>query len=103
MAASRTSNTLRFDDGAVQFRLRLAASLLSNRTVLIRNIRADDTESPGLRPYEVSFLRLLDSITNGSKLEINATGTQLRFVPGILTGATITRVLSSTRATKRKT
>lgn len=86
MAASRTSNTLRFDDGAVQFRLRLAASLLSNRTVLIRNIRADDTESPGLRPYEVSFLRLLDSITNGSKLEINATGTQLRFVPGILTG-----------------
>lgn len=88
-ANNRNSNTLIFDDGAVQFRLRLVVSLLSSRPVLIRNIRADnDTEAPGLRPYEVSFLRLLDRITNGSRIEINATGTQVRFVPGFLIGGT---------------
>lgn len=88
--ANRNSNTLKFDDGAVQFRLRLVVSLLSGRPVLLRNIRSDGdlTEAPGLRPYEVSFLRLLDRITNGSRIEINATGTQVRFVPGILVGGT---------------
>ena len=83
------SGSLRFDDGAVQFRQRLALSILSCRPLLIKNIRADDIVSPGLRPYEVSFLRLLDSMTNGSKLEINTTGTQLRFVPGVLMGGEI--------------
>ena len=83
------SKTLRFEDGATQFRQRIVVSLLSHRPLLIRNIRSDDTDSPGLRNYEVSFLRLLDRITNGSRLEINATGTQVRFVPGILVGGTL--------------
>ena len=80
------TSTLKFEDGAVQFRLRLALSLLSHRTVLIRNIRSDDVEEPGLRDYEVSFLQLLDKLTNGTHIEINSTGTQVRFRPGILTG-----------------
>uniref|UniRef100_A0A7S2RL33 RNA 3'-terminal-phosphate cyclase (ATP) n=1 Tax=Eucampia antarctica TaxID=49252 RepID=A0A7S2RL33_9STRA len=83
------TSTIKFDDGAVQFRLRLALSLLSHRTVLIRNIRSDDVEEPGLRDYEVSFLQLLDNMTNGSHIEINSTGTQVRFRPGILTGGYI--------------
>ena len=78
--------TLKFDDGAVQFRQRLVVSILSNRPVLIRNIRSDDLDQPGLRDYEASFLRLLDRMTNGSNVEINATGTQLRFKPGVLLG-----------------
>ena len=86
---SSKSQTLIFDDGAVQFRLRLAVSLLSHRPLLIRNIRAQDLEAPGLRENEASFLRLLDAMTNGSKIEINATGTQLRFKPGVLLGGTI--------------
>jgi hypothetical protein len=36
--------------------------------------------------YEANFLRLLDKITNGSKFEINATGTALNFKPGVLIG-----------------
>lgn len=88
-ASTTPSGTLRFEDGAVQFRQRLALSILSCRPLLIKNIRADDIVSPGLRPYEVSFLRLLDSMTNGSRLEINTTGTQLRFVPGVLVGGEI--------------
>lgn len=75
-----------FEDGAVQFRQRLAVSILSNRPILIRNIRSDDIEAPGLREYEASFLRLLDAITNGTLVEINSTGTQLRFKPGLLLG-----------------
>ena len=78
------SKTLRFDDGATQFRQRLVVSILSHRSLLIRNIRADDLENPGLKDYEASFLRLIDQMTNGSRMEINNTGTQLKFRPGIL-------------------
>jgi RNA 3'-terminal phosphate cyclase-like protein len=85
-----SSGTLRFDDGTVQFRQRLALSLLVCRPLLLKNIRPDDIESPGLRNYEVSYLRLIDAMTNGSRIEINNTGTQLRFVPGVLTGGEIT-------------
>lgn len=84
-----SSRTLRFEDGAAQFRQRLVVSLLSHRPLLIKNIRANDLENPGLKDYEASFLRLIDSMTNGTKMEINATGTQLRFQPGVLLGGDI--------------
>ena len=84
-----TSNTIKFEDGATQFRQRLVVSILSHKPLLIRNIRSDDLEFPGLRDHEASFLRLLESMTNGSSVEINATGTQLRFKPGVLTGGDI--------------
>ena len=84
------SSTMKFHDGATQFRLRLITSLLSHRPLLIRNIHADALETaPGLLPHEASFLRLLDSITNGTTVEINSTGTQLRFVPGVLVGGLV--------------
>lgn len=85
-AASTTLKTLRFEDGAVQFRQRLVVSILSHRPCLIQNIRHEHVTAPGLRRHEVSFLRLLDTMTNGTRIEINATGTQVRFKPGILTG-----------------
>jgi RNA 3'-terminal phosphate cyclase-like protein len=83
------SKSMRFEDGAAQFRLRLVVSLLSHRSVLIRNIRADDLQNPGLKDYEASFLRLIDQMTNGSRMEINNTGTQLSFHPGVLLGGDI--------------
>eukprot|EP00568_Trieres_chinensis_P006866 CAMPEP_0183300838 /NCGR_PEP_ID=MMETSP0160_2-20130417/7129_1 /TAXON_ID=2839 ORGANISM="Odontella Sinensis, Strain Grunow 1884" /NCGR_SAMPLE_ID=MMETSP0160_2 /ASSEMBLY_ACC=CAM_ASM_000250 /LENGTH=389 /DNA_ID=CAMNT_0025463329 /DNA_START=101 /DNA_END=1270 /DNA_ORIENTATION=- len=85
-ASKSSSKTIKFDDGSVQFRLRLSVSLLTHRPVLIRNIRCDDVEAPGLREHEASYLRLLDEMTNGSVVEINSTGTQLRFKPGVLLG-----------------
>jgi RNA 3'-terminal phosphate cyclase-like protein len=94
-----TTRTLKFDDGAVQFRQRIAVSLLSHRNLLLRNIRNDaeaadvmgggDGSSIGLRDYEVSFLRLIDALTNGTVIEINNTGTQLRFRPGTLIGGVL--------------
>ena len=88
-SSSSPSRTLKFDDGSTQFRLRIVLSLLSSRPLLLRNIRSDDVDAPGLREHEASFLRLIDRMTNGTRIEINATGTQLRFRPGVLLGGDI--------------
>lgn len=72
-------------EGSNYFRQRLILSSLSGKPVRIRNIRtkADD---PGLRDYEISFIRLLDCLNNGSQIEVNETGTALLYRPGVLTG-----------------
>lgn len=36
--------------------------------------------------YEISFIRLLDKITNGTKIELNETGTCIYYSPGLLNG-----------------
>lgn len=46
--ANSKSLTLKYTDGATQFRLRIATSLLSHRPLLITNIRPDDLDAPGL-------------------------------------------------------
>lgn len=78
------SNFLRFQ-GCAHFRQRLVCATLSGKKVLISNIRADDL-TPGLQDFEVSFLRLLDKVTNGTLIEINETGTELKYKPGTLVG-----------------
>jgi len=71
--------------GSANFRQRLILSILSGRAIKIEDIRSMN-ENPGVRDYEASFLRLLDKVTNGTKVRINETGTTLRFKPGLLTG-----------------
>lgn len=98
--------------GCSHFRLRLVLSCLTGRSIRIQDIRADD-ESPGLRAFEASFLRLVEKVSNGCVVEINETGnlcgnvftcntalprcmpsvacaivagTELRFRPGIVIG-----------------
>ena len=90
------STTLKFDDGAIQFRQRICVAILTHRRLLIRNIRNSDNNNNtnnsmiiGLQSHEASFLKLIDRLTNGSTIEINATGTQLSFQPGLLLGGTI--------------
>ncbi|BGP52346.1 hypothetical protein JCM10450v2_008317 [Rhodotorula kratochvilovae] len=87
-AAPRSSRVLTFK-GAAHLRHRLVLSLLSRRPVRIDAIRADDDE-PGLRPYEVSFLRLVEKLTQGSRLEISYSGTALLFHPGTIQGGQVT-------------
>ncbi len=84
-ASSRGPSTTLHYTGANHFRQRLVLSTLSGRAILIKQIRAEDRK-PGLRDYESNFLRLLDKITDGAKIQINTTGTQLRYEPGQLTG-----------------
>lgn len=100
-------------EGSTHFRLRLICATLSGKTLVIKNIRAtatphnssesgdmtgdmtglagDDIISGGknhigLLDYEASFLRLLEKITDGCVIDINETGTMLRYKPGVITG-----------------
>lgn len=75
--------------GAEDFRIRLVMATLCGRAVKISGIRSDDLE-PGLRDYEVSFLRLLEAVTNGSVIEISYTGTTVVYRPGLIIGGTLT-------------
>jgi 18S rRNA biogenesis protein RCL1 len=61
---------------------------LSGKPVRIKEIRSQDDE-PGLKEYEVNLIRLLDKITNGSRIEVSETGTSLYYQPGLLYGGTV--------------
>ena len=52
---------------------------------IIVYFRARD-DDPGLHEAEAGFIRLLDKLTNGSKIEVNETGTSLSYQPGSLLG-----------------
>lgn len=77
--------------GHQYLRQRLVLSILSGKSVRVEKIRSED-QNPGLRgglhiffnqllaqgclytDYEVSLLRLLEKVTNGTVIEISATG-----------------------------
>ena len=60
-------------NGSNYFRYKIAYSLLMNKKVEITNIRADDI-NPGLSQSEISFLHLIEKITNGTIVDISKTG-----------------------------
>ena len=96
MVDRASTKTLRFC-GCAQFRQRIVCSTLSSRPVRINRIRESD-EQPGLKQCEASLLRLMDRLTNGSKIEINETGTSVRYVPGVLMGGSFTHDCGTERA-----
>ncbi|CAF1606822.1 unnamed protein product, partial [Didymodactylos carnosus] len=75
-------------DGCAHFRQRIVLSTLSCTPLKIKNIRSQENE-PGLRDFEISLLRLLEKLTNGSVVDINATGTSLYYAPGALNGGQV--------------
>ncbi|KAJ8613194.1 hypothetical protein MRB53_037060 [Persea americana] len=83
---SLDQKTLRFTTHA-SLAHRLTLSTLTGRPVRISQIRASSPIHPGLAPHEVSLLRLLDAITNGSHIEFSYTGTTLLYRPGLITGS----------------
>ena len=90
------------------------AATLSQRNLRIDKIREQDA-SPGLHDFEANFLRLIEKITDGistvlsfgvmsmihlssnylirrylgCSIEINETGTSLRYKPGLITGSSM--------------
>ncbi|XP_065904805.1 RNA 3'-terminal phosphate cyclase-like protein isoform X2 [Dysidea avara] len=72
-------------EGCNFFRQRLVLSTLSGKAIKIIHIR-DKDEQPGLTEYEANFLRLLDMLTDGSRIEVNESGTVLYYKPGVLVG-----------------
>jgi RNA 3'-terminal phosphate cyclase-like protein len=85
--SSTAAPPLRFR-GCADFRLRLILATLSSRRLIITEIRSRDG-SPGLRDFEAGFLRLLSKLCNGCSIEINDTGTSLRYAPGFLVGGAV--------------
>lgn len=83
--------------GSAQFRQRIVASCLSGKKLRIYNIR-DEDEQLGLHEFEASFLRLVEKITDGVSIEINETGTSLKFKPGIIIGGHITHDCGTSRS-----
>ncbi|KAA8496800.1 putative RNA 3'-terminal phosphate cyclase-like protein [Porphyridium purpureum] len=71
--------------GAAHLKHRLILATLSGKSIKVTDIRPDGL-APGLRDYEISLLRLLDALTTGMTLEINETGTAVRYVPGYVRG-----------------
>ncbi|KAL9104486.1 MAG: hypothetical protein Q9163_000579 [Psora crenata] len=66
---------------------RLVLSTLTGRPIQVSHIRPSSPTNPGLAPHEISLLRLLEAITNGSHIEISYTGTTLVYKPGLITGS----------------
>ncbi|CAM9210927.1 unnamed protein product, partial [Laminaria digitata] len=96
--------TLRYK-GSKHFRQRVVCSLLSGRAIRIDDIRPFPTRTDyqeevqmGVMDHEAAFLRLVDKLTNGTKVEINETGTSLRFKPGYVTGGRASHDCGNTRA-----
>jgi len=82
--------------GSNFLRQRLVLATLTSRSVRISNIRTRD-DDPGLQEAEAGFVRLLDKMTNGSKVEVNETGTQLTYQPGQLLGGRVEHQCSHSR------
>ncbi|KAJ4173686.1 hypothetical protein NW754_012681 [Fusarium falciforme] len=76
---------LRFT-GHRHFTQRLILSTLTGRPVHISKIRSTSPTNPGLAPHEISFLRLLEAVTNGSSMQISYSGTTITYHPGLITG-----------------
>lgn len=83
--------------GCAHFRQRLVCATLSGKKVKINDIRSE-AEEPGLREYEVNFLRLLEKLTNGSTIDINVTGTVVNYTPGFIMGGYIEHDCGTKRA-----
>ncbi|KAF2728916.1 18S rRNA biogenesis protein [Polyplosphaeria fusca] len=86
MADGTTQPLLRFT-GHRHLTSRLVLSTLTGRPVRISQIRPNNVTRQGLQPHEVSFLRLLDAITNGSQIEFGMSGSTLVYRPGLITGS----------------
>ena len=84
-------------EGATGLRTILALSTVSGRAVVVRGIRERERR-PGLAPHEACLLRLLEKITNGTRVEINETGTWLRYVPGVAVGGRVDHDCGRARA-----
>lgn len=84
--SNQSPEFLRFT-GHRSFAQRLVLSTLTGRPVHISKIRSSSPTNPGLAPHEISFLRLLEAVTNGSSMQISYTGTTITYHPGLITGS----------------
>lgn len=76
-------------EGGRYFRQKIICATLAGKSVKLSNVRLEE-ENVGLADHEVHFLRLMETVTNGCVVQINHTGTQLRYKPGVIMGGSHT-------------
>ncbi|KAL8862901.1 MAG: hypothetical protein Q9178_000843 [Gyalolechia marmorata] len=69
------------------FSSRLTLATLTGRPIRISQIRPSSPVNPGIAHHEISLLRLLEAVTNGSKIAVSMTGTVVNYRPGLITGS----------------
>ena len=72
-------------EGSNCLRQRLILSTVTSRPIFIKNIRSSG-EEPGLHDSEVTLLKLFEKLSNGLTVDVDESGTQLSFSPGVLVG-----------------
>eukprot|EP00039_Didymoeca_costata_P002120 m.57649 g.57649 ORF g.57649 m.57649 type:complete len:363 (-) comp11122_c1_seq3:162-1250(-) len=79
------------------FRQRLVMATLAGRNTRFEEVRQFD-DNPGLNSHEASFLRLIDKLCNGTRIDINHTGTVIKYRPGIIFGGKVVHDCALSRA-----
>ncbi|VAI39569.1 unnamed protein product [Triticum turgidum subsp. durum] len=69
--------------GSRDFRQRLVLATLTSTPITMNDIRAGEG---GLRPHEMSLLRLLDKVSDQHVIDVNDTGTKVGYKPGVVIG-----------------
>ena len=64
-------------------------STLCERPILIEGIH-EDKPTKGIQESESRFLKLVEMVSNGSRIHISKTGSSLKYHPGIVVNSEIT-------------
>lgn len=75
--------------GSNCLRQRIILATLTKRKIIIDQIRDRNSSSYGVHKYEISLLKLLEKITNGSSILVDKNGTRITYKPGILYGGSV--------------
>lgn len=75
-------------EGSSCLRQRLILSTVTSRAIVIKNIRSSG-EEPGLNDSEVTLLKLLEKVSNGMTVEVDESGSEMSFTPGVLIGGKV--------------
>ena len=85
-------------EGCALFRQRVTGAALSGNVLVLDKVRSEDQEAPGLHDFEANYLKLVEKLCDGCHIDINETGTKMRFKPGILTGGRIQHNCGTSRS-----
>lgn len=69
--------------GSNHLKQKLILATISGKSIKITDIRKDEN---GLQEFEINVIRLIDKLTNGTKIKLSPSGNELEFHPGVLHG-----------------
>jgi RNA 3'-terminal phosphate cyclase-like protein len=73
--------------GSNHLKQKLILATISGKAIKITDIRKG--QESGIQEFEISLIRLIDKLTNGTKIRLSPSGNEIEFTPGILNGGKI--------------